>query len=85
MNPDIIFMDYYLDSVNSEAMNGLSAFKKIREVLPDVPTIIMSVQDRFGVVAETILEGVYTYIVKDNEVYGDIDRILGEIIGTKSA
>ena len=37
--PDLIVLDYHLDSSDPTAMNGLQVLKKIKEQFPEVPVI----------------------------------------------
>ncbi|MBK7854065.1 MAG: response regulator [Bacteroidetes bacterium] len=43
-NPDIIILDYYLDGVHADAMNGIQVLKKLKEELPETPIIMLSSQ-----------------------------------------
>lgn len=40
--PDIILLDYYLDSSDRGAMNGLNVFAEIQKVKSDLPVILLT-------------------------------------------
>src|SRR5665213_275466 len=44
-NPDIIILDYYLDSIDKNAMNGMETLDKIKSIHPDIPVVMLSSQD----------------------------------------
>lgn len=40
--PDILLIDYYLNSEQSDAMNGMATLRRIRERIQDLPVIVLS-------------------------------------------
>jgi two-component system, OmpR family, response regulator len=62
--PGIIFLDYYLNSVNRDAMNGLEVLQEIKEKDPDAEVVILSGQDKIEVAVKTMQYGAFDYIVK---------------------
>lgn len=40
--PDLVVIDYYLNSENAEAMNGLATIERLRKRIPELPAIILS-------------------------------------------
>lgn len=63
--PDIIVLDYQLDSVKADAMNGIQVLSKLKERFTDTPVIFLSSQDRMEVATNTIKYGAYDYITKN--------------------
>ena len=41
-SPDVIILDYHLDGIDKNAMNGLATLDKIKEINPDIPVVILS-------------------------------------------
>ena len=41
-NPDVIILDYHLDGVTKNAMNGLKTLDTIKKTKPEIPIIILS-------------------------------------------
>src|SRR5438874_11984387 len=52
--PEVIILDYQLDSINSKAMNGIEVLRRIKELLPAVPIIFISSNEKPEVAANTI-------------------------------
>ena len=42
--PNLIILDYHLDGIDKNAMNGLSALKKIKSINQDIPVVMLSSQ-----------------------------------------
>lgn len=59
--PDLITIDYSLPDIN-----GSELLKRIKDVLPNVPVIIISAQDDVGVAVSLLKEGASDYLVKDD-------------------
>lgn len=49
-NPDVIILDYYLNSKNPDASNGMEILKAIKKYNPNIHVIFLSGQERYGVV-----------------------------------
>ncbi len=79
--PDIIVLDYHLDSMNAEAMNGLQVLKKLKDQFPNVPVIFLSSQEKSEVAANTMKYGAYDYIVKNENAFHRLEIILNNIRG----
>jgi len=60
--PDLITIDFSLPD-----MNGKELYKKIRETNDDISAIIISGQEDINTVVELLKEGVFDYIVKNEE------------------
>ena len=56
-HPDFIILDYYLDSDDAQAQNGLEILKKIRKAKSEAKVIMLSSQEHYGVAAQTIATG----------------------------
>ena len=67
--PDVIVLDYHLDSSNKTAMNGIDILKRIKELVPNVPVIFLSSQENPEVASNTIRYGAYDYIVKNENAF----------------
>jgi DNA-binding NtrC family response regulator len=67
--PDIVILDYYLNSKFKDAMNGLEVLKRIMNVNPETKVIILSAQEKMEVAVDTVKNGAYDYIVKNDNVF----------------
>src|ERR1041385_6557228 len=48
-NPDVIILDYHLDGVDKNALNGIETLDKIKKVNSDIPVVMLSAQDKIEV------------------------------------
>lgn len=65
--PDIVVLDYYFESEEGEEPNGLEILRKVKVKSPETETIMISGQDNIEVAMETIREGAYDYVVKNDQ------------------
>lgn len=80
-SPDLIVLDYHLDSVDAAAMNGMQVLKKIKERFPDVPVIFLSGQEKAEVAANTMKYGAYDYVVKNENAFHRLTLLTNNILG----
>ena len=62
--PGIVFLVYYLDSVNKDALDGLEILREIKEKSPETEVVMVSGQDKIDVAVNTMKYGAFDYIVK---------------------
>jgi two-component system, OmpR family, response regulator len=77
--PDIVILDYQLDSVKADAMNGIQVLSKIKERYSDVPVIFLSSQDRMEVATNTIKYGAYDYITKNETAFHRLELAIANL------
>lgn len=77
--PDVIILDYYLDSEVAGAKNGLEILKIIHKTAPEQKVIMLSAQEHYGVALQTISSGAIHYVIKELGSFGDIDNILAKV------
>ncbi len=68
-SPDVIILDYHLDGINKNAMNGIETLDKIKEILPDTPVIILSSQDKIDVAISCMHHRAFDYVVKSETAF----------------
>ncbi len=64
-NPDIVIVDYYLNSVNPHAMDGIELLRKIKKINKDFKVIMLSGQEKIDVAINYVNYGAFDYIVKN--------------------
>ena len=79
--PDVIVLDYHLDVIAKQAMNGIDILKRIKELLPNVPVIFLSGNDNPTVAANTIQYGAYDYIVKNENAFHRLEIMINNSTG----
>lgn len=71
-NPEVIIMDYFLDTDGSNGKNGLETIKEIRKQKPHTKIIVLSAQQEIGVIVEAIKTYQCHYVKKDDSAF---DRV----------
>ena len=60
--PDIILLDHGMEN-----FNGFEVLKKIKAIDPDIYVIMLSGQEDFSIISETLHLGAFEFIVKSNK------------------
>lgn len=77
--PDVIVLDYFLNSVQRDAADGMQILKLIKKAYPQVHVIMLSSQERYAVAMQTIQQGAEQYVIKDNDAFEKIARMIAEL------
>ena len=78
--PEVIVLDYHLDSINPDALNGLQILKKLKDMYPETPVIFLSAEEKPEIAVNTIKYGAYDYIVKNENAFHRLEIILTNIL-----
>ena len=70
--PDIIILDYNLNSVFKDAANGMKILEAIKKEDRNIRVIIPSSQEAYGTALQTITRGAEQYIIKDEDAFEKI-------------
>ena len=82
-NPDLIILDYFFVNDEKEVMNGMEVFDKIKDVMPDIPVIMLSGQDKGEIVLELARKGIDDYVIKDNNLIDNLHIAIKDIFERK--
>ncbi len=75
-HPDIIVLDFFLNSEFKDALNGLQILDVIRKLDKDVHVIMLSSQERYGVALQTIAHGAERYVIKGPDAFKEVDAVI---------
>ena len=78
-NPDVIILDYHLDGVTKNAMNGLKTLDTIKKTKPEIPVIILSSQDKIEVAVKCMHHKAIDYVVKSETAFFRLQKIISSI------
>ena len=78
-NPDIIILDYQLDGIVKNAMNGLETLDKIKAFNPEIPVIMLSSQDKIEVAINCMHHNAFDYVVKSETAFVRLKKIITSI------
>lgn len=81
--PALIVLDFHLDGMSKDAMNGISTLEKIKETDKDIPVVMLSSQDKIEVAVDSIHKGAIDYIVKSETAFFRLQQLLPKILEFK--
>ena len=67
--PDVIILDYHLDGVDKNAMNGLETLDKIKDLNPEIPVVMLSSQDKIDVAVSCMHHKAFDYVIKSETAF----------------
>ena len=81
--PDVIILDYHLDGIDKNAMNGLETLDKIKAGYPDIPVVMLSSQDKIDVAINCMHHRAFDYVVKSETAFIRLQKIITTIFNYK--
>jgi DNA-binding NtrC family response regulator len=82
-NPDVIILDYMLDGIVKNVMNGLQTLDKIKAINPDIPVVMLSSQDKIEVAVNCMHHKAFDYVVKSETAFIRLQKIITTIFQYK--
>jgi two-component system OmpR family response regulator len=76
LNPDVVVLDYNLDSVDRNAANGLSILERIKKYNPAIQVIILSSQEKYAVALQTVSKGAAHYVLKGEDAFEKVKGLI---------
>ena len=77
--PDIIILDYHLDGIDKNAMNGIETLDKIKAIHPEIQVIMLSSQDKIDVAINCMHHKAFDYVVKSETAFMRLQKIITNI------
>jgi DNA-binding NtrC family response regulator len=81
--PDVIILDYLLDGVVKNVMNGLETLDKIKAYDPEIQVIMLSAQDKIEVAINCMHHKAFDYVVKSETAFIRLQKIITTIFRYK--
>lgn len=82
-NPDVVILDYHLDGIVKNAMDGLSTLDSIKKYSAETPVIMLSAQDKIDVAINCMHHDAYDYVVKSETAFVRLKKIITTIFQQK--
>ena len=82
-DPDVIILDYYLDGIDTTAMNGIETLDKIKAFNQDIPVVILSSQDKIEVAVNCMHHRAFDYVVKSETAFVRLQQVITTIFRYK--
>jgi DNA-binding NtrC family response regulator len=81
--PDVVVLDYHLDSLDKSAMNGIQVLDEIKSINPDIPVVMLSSQDKIEVAINCMHHNAFDYIVKSETAFVRLRKAISTITHIK--
>jgi two-component system, OmpR family, response regulator len=78
-SPDIVILDYYLDGIDKNAINGIDTLDKIKAHNPDISVVMLSSQDKIDVAVNCMHHKAFDYVVKSETAFTRLQKIITTI------
>jgi len=78
-NPDVIILDYRLDGIDKNAMNGIETLDKIKTFNQDIAVVMLSSQDKIEVAISCMHHRAFDYVVKSETAFVRLQKIISTI------
>lgn len=78
--PDLIVLDYFLNGVNKNALNGIEILNKIKAIDTHIPVVILSAQDKIEVAIKCMHHAAFDYVVKSETAFIRLQKIITSLM-----
>ncbi len=82
-NPDVVILDYHLDGIDKNAMNGLETLDKIKAYNSDIPVVMLSSQDSIDIAVNCMHHRAFDYVVKSETSFMRLQKIITSVFSYK--
>jgi two-component system OmpR family response regulator len=79
LNPDIIILDYHLNGVEKDAIDGLETLDRIKGINQKIPVIMLSSQDKIEVAVNCMKHHAFDYFVKSETAFIRLQKAITTI------
>ncbi|MCE3296126.1 MAG: response regulator [Crocinitomicaceae bacterium] len=81
--PDVIILDFHLNGIEQDAMNGLETLDKIKAFNEGIPVIMLSSQDKIEVAVECMHHKALDYVVKSETAFFRLQKMINSAFEMK--
>lgn len=81
--PDVIILDYHLNGVHLNAINGIETLDLIKKFDSDIPVIMLSSQDKIDIAIKCMHHRAFDYIVKSETAFVRLQKVITAIFKYK--
>ncbi|HEY8657724.1 MAG TPA: response regulator [Hanamia sp.] len=82
-NPDVIILDYHLDGIDKNAMNGIETLDKIKSYNMDITVVMLSSQDKIEVAINCMHHKAFDYVIKSETAFMRLQKTITTIFQYK--
>jgi len=78
-DPDIILLDYFIESKQGVAMNGDKILRFIRRISKSLPVIILTSNTNIDQATSMLKQGAVDFIIKDEDLGSNLQKTLSQV------
>lgn len=82
-NPDVVILDYYLDGIDKNAINGIETLDRIKAINPDIQVVMLSSQDKIDVAINCMHHKAFDYVVKSETAFLRLQKAINSLLHTR--
>lgn len=84
LKPDVVILDYILNSSNKEAMDGLNTLIEVKNASVGTQVIMLSSTESIEVATNSLKLGAFDYVVKNANTFLKLKNCVKKILGIYS-
>ena len=78
-NPDVVILDFHLNGIDQNAINGLDTLVAIKEYNVEIPVIMLSSQDKIDIAVKCMHHNAFDYVVKSETAFVRLQKNISTI------
>jgi DNA-binding NtrC family response regulator len=78
-NPDVIILDYHLNGVNPNAINGIQTLDMIKKADANIQVVMLSSQDKIDIAVKCMHHRAFDYVVKSETAFLRLLKVISAI------
>jgi len=78
-NPDVVILDFHLNGIDQNAINGLDTLVAIKEYNVEIPVIMLSSQDKIDIAVKCMHHNAFDYVVKSETAFVRLQKNIATI------
>ncbi len=82
-NPDVVILDYNLDGIDKNAMDGIATLDKIKAFNSEIPVIMLSSQDKIDIAISCMHHKAFDYVMKSETAFMRLQKCITIIFNQK--
>jgi two-component system OmpR family response regulator len=79
-HPSVVVLDYHLDGVTPNAINGLQTLDHIKGINKHIPVVMLSSQDSIEIAINCMHHHAFDYVVKSETAFMRLQKIIANIL-----
>lgn len=79
LKPELCLLDYQLNAIKRNAMDGIHVLNAIRQELPLTQVVMFSGQENIAIAADCIKNGAFDYIIKGETAFPRLENLFRNV------